>query len=238
MKLEVWKFGGASLADGRAIAAAAERVAAHRGPLLVVASALAGVTDLLLQSTHQAGESFARKHQHAARTLLGRGRAFRELTSIIDQSAREYRDVCAAIDAIGHLGARGQDALVARGERVSAQLLAAAVSRASSAAPATSMPLDVMETDGEHGSATPKLEETTARARKVIAPLLKAGTIVDRPRLHRPLAGWQRRHARPRRLGSDRHGAGARAWARSGSCCGRTCRAFSPRIRASSPTRG
>jgi len=126
VKLEVWKFGGASLADGRAIAAAAERIAAHRGPLVVVASALAGVTDLLLQSTPAAADTFARKHQHAARQLLGLGKPLRELSDAIDQAAREYRDICAAIDAIGHLGLRGQDALVARGERVSAQLLTAA----------------------------------------------------------------------------------------------------------------
>ena len=85
MKLEVWKFGGASLADGRAIAAAAERIAAHRGPLVVVASALAGVTDLLLQSTPAAADTFARKHQQAARVLLGRGKPFRELSDAIDQ---------------------------------------------------------------------------------------------------------------------------------------------------------
>ena len=46
--LEIWKFGGAALADARAIQKAAERIAEHDGPLVVVASALAGVTDLLL----------------------------------------------------------------------------------------------------------------------------------------------------------------------------------------------
>jgi aspartokinase len=46
--LEIWKFGGASLADAAAIERAAALVAAHGGPLVVVASALAGVTDLLL----------------------------------------------------------------------------------------------------------------------------------------------------------------------------------------------
>src|SRR6188474_525223 len=95
LKLEVWKFGGASLADGRAIAAAAERIAAHRGPLVVLASALAGVTDLLLQSTPEAGETFARKHQQAARVLLGNSASYRELARVIDQSAGEYRDICA-----------------------------------------------------------------------------------------------------------------------------------------------
>ena len=39
----------------------------------------------------------------------------------------------------------------------------------------------IVETDGEHGSATPKLDETAVRARAVVAPLLKAGTIVIVP---------------------------------------------------------
>jgi len=44
-RLEVWKFGGASLADAAAVRHAVSLVRAHRGPLVVVVSALAGVTD-------------------------------------------------------------------------------------------------------------------------------------------------------------------------------------------------
>src|SRR5262245_55531927 len=47
--LEVWKFGGASLAYAGAIRKAAALIAGHTGPLVVVASALAGVTDQLMQ---------------------------------------------------------------------------------------------------------------------------------------------------------------------------------------------
>ena len=47
--LEVWKFGGASLADVAAIERAVALIARHHGPLVVVASALGGVTDLLLE---------------------------------------------------------------------------------------------------------------------------------------------------------------------------------------------
>ena len=48
-RLEIWKFGGASLADAAGLRRAAALIAAHGGPLVVVASALAGVTDLLLE---------------------------------------------------------------------------------------------------------------------------------------------------------------------------------------------
>src|SRR5262245_10485921 len=65
--LEVWKFGGASLADAPAIARAASLIAAHRGPLVVVASALFGVTDLLLDGARRSAAGDARAASEAAR---------------------------------------------------------------------------------------------------------------------------------------------------------------------------
>ncbi len=52
--LEVWKFGGASLADVAAIERAVALISRHQGPLVVVASALGGVTDLLLEGANAA----------------------------------------------------------------------------------------------------------------------------------------------------------------------------------------
>ena len=48
LSVEVHKFGGASLADGAAFRHAVDIVAGRRGPAVVVVSAPAGVTDLLL----------------------------------------------------------------------------------------------------------------------------------------------------------------------------------------------
>jgi len=80
-RLEVWKFGGASLADAEAVRHAVSLIRAHRGPLVVVVSALAGVTDSLLEGARRslAGDtaaaavtaaSFLRRHRRAHR---GRG---------------------------------------------------------------------------------------------------------------------------------------------------------------------
>jgi len=180
MKLEVWKFGGASLADGRAIQKAAQQIAAHRGPLVVVASALAGVTDLLLQGTPQAGFAFRRKHVQAARAVLESGAPLRALTQAIDAFAREYEDLCAAVTVLGYVDPRVQDVLVSRGERISAQLLAAAVTRLKRRAHYVDA-LDVVSTDDVHGGATPALDETRARARRVIRPVLASKTVAIIP---------------------------------------------------------
>src|SRR5512138_456876 len=101
-RLEVWKFGGASLADAAAVRHAIALVRAHRGPLVVVVSALAGVTDSLLEGAKRsaAGEpeaasaaaaSFLRRHLDLAHSLLPAGSARRRLLALADEQAREYR---------------------------------------------------------------------------------------------------------------------------------------------------
>lgn len=185
-ELEIWKFGGASLADVAAIRKAAGLIAAHDGPLVVVASALAGVTDLLLQAAdrsskgrpqeaaHAAAE-LVRRHREIARTLLAPGRARRQLLKQIDAAAREYRELCGAVGVLGYLEPRTLDLLVARGEQISAACVAAAVMTAGRRA-ACANPADFMHTDGQHGWAAPHLTDITRDARKTVRPLLAAGT--------------------------------------------------------------
>lgn len=180
MEIEVWKFGGASLMDGRAIKKAAARIAAHRGPLVVVASALAGVTDLLLECAPQAATAFRRTHDQAARAVAGRGPVLRRLLKGVDESAREYREMCAAAAVLGHVSPRVRDTLVARGERLSALLLTAAVARARRRATYVDA-LEVVCTDEAHGGAAPRLDDTAKRARAVLRPLLDAGRVAIVP---------------------------------------------------------
>src|SRR5262245_51274270 len=68
--VEVWKFGGASLADAHAVKRAAALVTAHEGPLVVVVSALAGVTDLLLDGARGAASGDVKAGERSAAELL------------------------------------------------------------------------------------------------------------------------------------------------------------------------
>ena len=185
--LEVWKFGGASLADGQAIARAAARIAAHDGPLAVVASALGGVTDLLLDGAQHAVEGrddeasgIARtvrdRHHAAAKTVLGRGRALRDALAAIDASVAEYRDLCRALGVLRHLAPRTRDALVSRGEQLSATIVAAAIAGARRPALFVDA-LDIIRTDDAHGGAAPKRGETALQSDRILKPLLKKGVI-------------------------------------------------------------
>ncbi len=186
-QLQVWKFGGASLADAKAIERAAGLVRAHHGPLMVVASAMGGVTDLLIEGAEQAAagrlptatrnaRTFRQRHEQVARAMTRRGPALRALLSSIDAATREYRDLCAAVSVLGHLSPRTRDLLVARGERLSSTLLAAAIRKAGRRTKAVDA-LQLVATDDQHGGASPLLDETSRRARKALRPLLKAATI-------------------------------------------------------------
>ncbi len=185
--LEIWKFGGASLADAPAIQRAAALIAAHSGPVVVVASALGGITDLLLggAALARAGQTaaaarvaaqFLRRHREVAKALIPEGSARRALLGRIDAAAREYRDLCGAVAALGHVAPRASDMLVSRGERISAAILAAAVSRARRVA-VYAEATDFVVTDGHHGGAAPDFAETARRARRVLRPLLAAGSV-------------------------------------------------------------
>jgi bifunctional aspartokinase / homoserine dehydrogenase 1 len=185
--LEIWKFGGASLADAAAIERAAALVAAHGGPLVVVASALAGVTDLLLNGAALAsagkGEEaarvaavFLRRHREIVRSVLPAGAPRRALLARLDQAAREYRDLCGAVAVLGHLAPRASDMLVARGERMSAAILAAVLAAGRRRAVYVDA-ADIVVTDGHHGGAAPNLPQTARRARRRLGPLVAHGVI-------------------------------------------------------------
>jgi aspartokinase len=98
----VWKFGGASLADSSAVDRAASLIAVHPGLLVVVASALAGITDLLLQGAAHAAarrdreafaaaETFAERHRQIAHDLLPSGPLRQGVLEVIERAAREFR---------------------------------------------------------------------------------------------------------------------------------------------------
>jgi aspartokinase/homoserine dehydrogenase 1 len=184
-KLEVWKFGGASLADAGAVRNAVSLIRAHRGPLVVVVSALGGVTDLLLDGARRsvagdpgaasrAAATFLKRHRDLAHALVPPGAALRRLLAQSDGQAREYREIAHAMAALADLSARASDTLVARGERAASALVAAALHASGRRAERVDA-VAIVVTDGRHGQASPDLEEIRRRARRVLRPLMQRG---------------------------------------------------------------
>ncbi len=182
---EIHKFGGASLADGAAVARAALLVGRMPGTPVIVVSALAGITDGLLEAIGQAARGERAGARRAARALRARYRtaATRALTrrragvlAEIRESFDELERLLEAVGSVRDVTPRGRDYMLARGERLAASLLAAALVEAGHRAQVVDA-LAVIRTDGPHGNAAPNLRATDRLARIALKHLLRRRVI-------------------------------------------------------------
>ena len=185
MRPHVHKLGGASLADAAAIRHAVRILAAQPRPQVVVVSAMAGVTDALLDGARRAaaGDEAAlvdaatgleAQHARACRALLPPGPLRKALQSIITRSFGELRSFAHGLAILRELTPRTSDYIAARGERLSAHLMAAAL-RASSVRSEYVDAVDVIACDERFGGASADLARTDRVARRALAPRLARG---------------------------------------------------------------
>ena len=81
------------------------------------------------------------------------------------------------VAVLGHLEPRTLDLLVSRGERMSAALLAEAISQAGRRRAVYVDATELVATDGQHGGAAPDLPRTRRAARRALQPLIARRTI-------------------------------------------------------------
>ncbi|PYP23527.1 MAG: aspartate kinase, partial [Gemmatimonadetes bacterium] len=186
--LEIHKFGGASLANGAAIAHAVSVIRAQRpAPLVVVVSAMAGVTDALLDLASAAvrGDAdgaratldrLAAQHRAAVAALVRAAPRAEELLQAIEGAFAEVEPLAAGLRVLRELTPRTTDYLVARGEYLSARIVAAALDTAGCPAAYVDA-VEVIHTDGTFGNASPDLRRTERSARRVLRPLLARGVV-------------------------------------------------------------
>jgi len=185
---QIHKFGGASLADAAAIGHAVGIVIAQRPePLVVVVSAMSGVTDALLDGAARAArgdashvraaaEALRAQHAATARALVPAGARLEELLRLIDEAFAELEQVAGGLGVLRELTPRTTDYLAARGERLSARLFAAALEAAGCPAAYVDA-VEIVQTDGTFGGASPDLRRTERSARNALRPLLARGTV-------------------------------------------------------------
>src|SRR5206468_2567226 len=186
--LEIHKFGGASLANGAAMAHAVSVIRAQRpAPLVVVVSAMAGVTDALLDLASAAvrGDAdgaratldrLAAQHRAAVAALVRAAPRAEELLQAIEGAFAEVEPLAAGLRVLRELTPRTTDYLVARGEYLSARIVAAALDTAGCPAAYVDA-VEVIHTDGTFGNASPDLARTERSARHVLRPLLARGVV-------------------------------------------------------------
>ncbi len=185
-RLSVHKFGGTSLGDAGRILRAADllKVASRRGPVVAVASAMGGVTDQLLAAARDAEggrlaaakravEALRGRHEEAARAL---SRATGGRVSFDARPLAELETALSGVALLRERSARITDLISSFGERLSAPLVAAALS--ARGVPAVAVDARrMLVTDDRHGAATCDRKRSDPRVRRLLGPLLKRGLV-------------------------------------------------------------
>ncbi|MCI0518919.1 MAG: aspartate kinase [Chloroflexi bacterium] len=189
--LLVMKFGGTSVGGAEAFAQARQIVENARrewGGVVVVLSAMSGVTNLLLESAeqavlgktefiHQAAGRLRAQHEAVADALLS-GQAQQAQLAQARQEIRrliaDFTNLCEAMAVLGESTPRALDAVAALGERLSVRLFAAGLE-------AGGIPAQFVEatqlivTDRKFQAGQPDIAATRPRVQQVLLPLIEAG---------------------------------------------------------------
>lgn len=188
MALITMKFGGTSVGGPEAISNIIQiiRDAHTQGhQLIVVVSAMSGVTDSLIQSAQQAaavnkwayistGNKIRDRHEEAINLLTQPGTNRDEAIADIRALITQHAELCQAVSVLGEATPRIMDSIIAFGERMSARMVAAILrehglqSRAYDAG-------HFLVTDEQYGSANPLWDETLARVTSKLNPVLAQG---------------------------------------------------------------
>ena len=183
------KFGGTSVGDASCIRQVVEIIKnkSRDGELVVVVSAMSGMTNRLIEAATQAEarnpgrvaeilEEVRQKHETTIRALIRseaeRDRVRRRINHLLEECGRW----CDTTAALGELTPRMRDSISSLGERLSVPLVAAALASCGlSSEPVEAT--DLIVTDSSFGSADPKKDLTAERCERRLRPLLRKGII-------------------------------------------------------------
>jgi len=187
----VYKFGGVAVGSPEALLQAVNHVKRSAPRVAAVVSAANGITDLLLEAGQAAlrGDRVAfitnakrfemRYGELVAAVIQKRARA-EELRTLIGDASHEMRSMCESIAVLRELTQRAQDALVARGEKILAQIFTALLNEHGVAATYVDA-TDVILTEHRLGSLWPNFGRCERAAKKHVIPILDEGRVVVMP---------------------------------------------------------
>ena len=133
------KFGGTSVGSVKSILSLKEIVEAEagRGPVVVVVSALDGITDKLIATSEMARkgddryreefDAMVKRHHQMIDTIIQDDRKRIDLFNKVDQLFDQLRSIYYGVYLIHDLSAKTQDAIISYGERLSSNIVAALV---------------------------------------------------------------------------------------------------------------
>ncbi len=187
----VMKFGGTSVGSADAIRSTAEIVRAAQqdwSRVVVVASAMSGVTDAVAQRRAHGGrwrcaapsrsiaQDLRAKHFTALDDLVKLPEQASLARATVEVYVGEFESLCHAVNVLGEASPRALDAISSLGERMSIQLIAAYLKSIGIAAePIESSELVV--TDAHFQAANPIDDLTRSKTQSRLLPLLEQGVV-------------------------------------------------------------
>lgn len=190
MRPIVMKFGGTSVADAAAVRHVAGIVggqAASGAPIIVVISAMAGVTNDLLRlceiapagdvhEVDRALDVIQRRHCTTIEELsIENAGAFHDAGEAVTDECTQLRTVLESIAVLREATPRAVDRIAAAGELMSSQIVAGALLAAGLRARWID-PRDLIATDDAH-PAVPQVDAIRERAARTVRPVLERGEL-------------------------------------------------------------
>jgi bifunctional aspartokinase / homoserine dehydrogenase 1 len=188
--IDVYKFGGVAVGSAEAIQTAVRHVRQVRR-VVVVVSAMNGITDLLINAGNaalagdraaadKAARTFKQRHTSLLPELFRAARTCRELKSLVEEAAAQMRAMTDSIAVLHEFTTRAHDSLAARGERLLARIFTGFAQQEGLDAVYVDT-TSIVFADRKNGSLWPDLSKCERAAQKIVRPLIDSGKIVIVP---------------------------------------------------------
>lgn len=135
--MKVIKFGGTSVGSVDSILSVKKIIEGQSEPVIVVVSALGGITDKLLKTSQmavmgdasyqQSFEEIKARHEEMIDAIIPAGEKRDKLTTTVGELLEELRSIFQGVYLIRDLSPKIQAAIVSYGERISSQIVAALI---------------------------------------------------------------------------------------------------------------
>lgn len=184
----VMKFGGTSVGSARAIERVVSIVKSYKreqeGPLVIVVSAVRGVTDALVRVCNMIEQENEAEVELALEDIITKHESIvedielsRPLRSVLDQRFNAlFRNLWMKCLPIRPFNPERRDEILGYGERLNAPLVAYALIENGVLSESVEA-IECIETDSSFGDANPDLEKTCLYTRRKLLPMLDAGIV-------------------------------------------------------------
>jgi len=190
MKL-VMKFGGTSVGESsriRHVASIVRDCALKGNKIVVVVSAMSGVTDKLIEAAEKAGirdrastdafvKTLASRHSQAAQNVIDNGEILEQTLRSLNEQTAELEKVLVGITYLGELTSRSRDYVLSFGEKLSAIVMSGALRDVGLRTEPFLGGQCGIVTDDCFGEAKPLMNITRQQVKEKLGPTIDGGAV-------------------------------------------------------------